>query len=196
MNKLKRKFGKRMKYNYKRTFFAMFLFLLLLSFGVGYSYLTTNLSIDGISNVKSANWDIHFENIHVKDGSVSANTPTISNQTTVSFNTTLDEPSDYYEFTVDVVNDGTLNAKIGSISITPTLTEEQKNYFNYTVTYADGVDIAVGDALNAGESETILVRAEYLKGDDESLYPEDDVEFDFSVNLEYEQGHGETIRTY
>ncbi len=42
MNKLKRKFGKRMKYNYKRTFFGMFLFLLAIVFGIGYAYLTTN----------------------------------------------------------------------------------------------------------------------------------------------------------
>ena len=196
MNKLKRKFGKRMKYNYKRTFFAMFLFLLLLSFFVGYSYLTTNLSIDGVSNVKSARWDVHFENVQVKEGSVSAATPTISNQTTASFNATLEEPGDFYEFTLDVVNDGTLDAKIGNINITPILTEEQKEYFSYTVTYVDGIEIAYGDALNVGATETILIRVEYKQNDDNSLYPDEDVEFDFSVNLDYEQGHGETVRTY
>ena len=86
MNKLKRKFGKRMKYNYKRTFFGMFLFLLFISFGVGYAYLTTSLSIDGTSNVSSARWNIHFANIDINEDSVTPTTgATITNPTTINF---------------------------------------------------------------------------------------------------------------
>ncbi len=198
MSKLKRKFGKRMKYNYKRTFFALFLFLILLGVGVGFSYLTTNLSIDGTSNVRSARWDIHFNNIQVKTGSVTATSnPTISNNTTVNFATTLEEPGDFYEFTVDVVNAGTLNAKLDSISITPNLTNAQKKYFKYDVSYADGdLPILANDALGAGETEKIKVRFEYLVNGDASLYPDEDVSFELSVSMDYSQGAGNAVRNY
>ena len=133
MNKLKRKFGKRMKYNYKRTFFGMFVFLFFAIFGVGYAYLTTNLSIDGTSSIKGSKWDVHFENVQVKEGSVETEEPVISDDTTVSFNATLENPGDFYEFTVDVVNEGTLDARISSVEVLPVLTEEEKEYFNYEV---------------------------------------------------------------
>ncbi len=179
MSKLKRKFGKRLKYNYKRTFFVLFLFLLLGGFGLVYSYLTTNLSIDGTSNVKGARWDVHFANVQVSSGSVEAETPVISNQTTVNFSATLANPGDFYEFTIDLVNSGTLNAKIDEINITPVLTAEQQEYFSYTVTYADGVPVQPNDALNAGVTEKIKVQFRYLYRSDSTLYPEDDANFNF-----------------
>ena len=158
MNKLKRKFGKRMKYNYKRTFFGMFLFLLFISFGVGYAYLTTSLSIDGTSNVSSARWNIHFANIDINEDSVTPTTgATITNPTTINFSLVLSEPGDFYEFTVDIVNEGTLNARISDFSFLPELTAEQQEYYEYIVKYASGSDIAVGDGLKAGTSEKIIV---------------------------------------
>ena len=191
MNKLKRKFGKRMKYNYKRTFFGMFLFLLFISFGVGYAYLTTSLSIDGTSNVSSARWNIHFANIDINEDSVTPTTgATITNPTTINFSLVLAEPGDFYEFTVDIVNEGTLNARISDFSFLPELTAEQQEYYEYTVKYASGSDIAVGDGLKAGTSEKIKVRFEYKVLDDESLYPENDIELDPEINIEYEQGDG------
>ena len=44
--------------------------LLILSMGIGYAYLTTTLSIDGISDIDSASWDVHWANVQVKSGSV------------------------------------------------------------------------------------------------------------------------------
>lgn len=189
MNKLRRKFGKRMKYNYKRTFFGLFIFLLLLSLGIGYSYLTTSLSIDGISNVSSAKWDIHFENVEVDAGSVEADTPEITNDTTVSFNAVLENPGDKYEFTVDVVNEGTLDALLDDFSIAPRLTDEQKGYYEYTVSYYDGSEIAKNDSLNAGERKKLLIVFKYK--DDENNEPlQSDQDFPCTVDLIYKQGSG------
>ena len=197
MSKLRRKFGKRMKYNYKRTFFALFLFLIVLGFGVGYAYLSTNLSIDGTSHVKSAKWDVHFENVQISDESVPATQePTISNDTTVNFGVTLSSPGDVYEFTADLVNEGTLNAKLGSIEILPVLTTEQQNYFNYTVTYSGDSAINENDALDAGSTETIKVRVEYLEQENADVYPSEDDNIEFSVTMNYEQGKGNDILKY
>ena len=187
MNKLKRKFGKRMKYNYRRTFLGMFLFLLFVSFGVGYAYLTTNLSIDGISNLKGSKWDVHFDNINVTEGSVETEDPVISDDTTVSFNATLENPGDFYEFNIDVVNEGTLDARISSVEVLPVLTEEEKEYFNYEVDYTTDLDVTEDDLLLAGRTRTIKITFEYLENDDENNYPDTDKEFEFKLDLDYEQ---------
>ncbi len=179
MSKLKRKFGKRMKYNYKRTFFVLFLFLLLGSFGLVYSYLTTNLSIDGTSNVKSARWDVHFENIQVKDGSVAAETPIISNQTTINFSAVLENPGDFYEFTVDLVNAGTLDSQIGNINTSPQLTEEQSRYLYYRIYPTDGWSTSY---LYSGETHKLRVIVEYLETSPE-YYPTEDENINFTITL-------------
>ena len=61
-------------YNYynKKKFIYSILLILLLAIGIGYAYLTSNLSISGNTQVTTNTWNIHFENIQVKDGSVTA----------------------------------------------------------------------------------------------------------------------------
>ena len=182
------------RYNHKTNSMVLFLFVFILLFGVGFAYLNTTLSIEGVANVENSSWDIHFENVQISNGSIEATTPpTITDDTSVSFGVVLEKPGDYYEFTVDVVNDGTFDAKIDSISILPTLTIEQANYLAYVVTYEDGAPIQQNDALNSGSSETLLIHLEYLENDDTSLYPEEDQDFDFSVSIDYIQGTGNTI---
>ena len=63
-------------YNYynKRKFTISVFLIILLAIGIGYAYLTSNLSISGNTNVSTNTWNIHFENITVKDGSVTATT--------------------------------------------------------------------------------------------------------------------------
>ena len=82
----------------------VFLILLILCLGIGYAYINSDLNINGTAQVNSANWDVHWANVQVKTGSVSADSPTISNQTTVNYSVVLNTPGDYYEFTVDAVN--------------------------------------------------------------------------------------------
>ncbi len=187
MNKLRKKFGKRTKYNYKRTFFGLFLFLLVLGIGIVYATLTTNLSINGTSHVKSSRWDVHFENVQITAESVIATVePTIVDDTTVNFGVTFEKPGDVYEFTIDIVNDGSLDAIINGINISPKLTIDQQNYFSYVVEYNDGYQIQPGDLLNVGDTQKIKIRFEYLETDDD-LYPLEDDYFDFSITVECAQ---------
>lgn len=194
--KVWKKIKKHLRFNHKQTFIYLFFFLLFSSLGLGYALISTTLEIDGTANVQDSVWDIHLDNIHILEGSVTATTaPTISDNTTVSFAATLENPGDYYRFTVDVVNAGTMNAMIDSITILPTLTADESNYFSYTVTYDDGVEIGYEDALDAGTSETLLVTFQYLTQSDTSLYPTEDKNFNFSVSLNYIQGYGNRVRS-
>ena len=184
--------GRRHKrYRLSNTFFLI-IALVIFGMGIGYAAISTTLTIDGTSDIDSASWDVHFNNIRVTSGSVSATTPAISNNTSVSFSANLANPGDFYEFKIDVVNAGTLDAKLDGITILPNLTLQQTKYFYYTVTYEDGTSVDENDSLAAGVTETLLIHCEYLTQTDASLYPTDDMNFDFSVSMTYVQGHGYT----
>ena len=188
------KFKRRFRYNKKRVFIYLFFIMLLSTLTLGYSLLTTTLEIEGVGKISKAVWNIHFANIQTTQGSVTpVQAPTISNDTNIAFSVKLAEPTNFYEFTADIVNEGTIDAKINSFTILPVLTEAQKKYFNYTVTYSDGTEIKVNDALNANTTEKIKVRFEYLEQTDTSLYPTEDQEFSLQVGIDYVQGKGNEV---
>ncbi|MBR7042276.1 MAG: hypothetical protein IKI04_02120, partial [Bacilli bacterium] len=140
-----------MKKGKKRLNYLLVIILLLL-ISVGYAILSTNLNIVGSSQISAPTWDIHWENVSVKSGSVSASTPTIdTNKTTVNYSVTLTIPGDYYEFTVDAVNAGTIDGMISVVSnkLNGTEITTLPNYLEYKVSYEDGIDIAPNHLLSA-----------------------------------------------
>ena len=166
------------------------LLFILFSMGVGYAALSTTLSINGTSDIDSSNWNIYFDNVQVTSGSVSATSPVITNNTTVTFSANLANPGDFYEFTVDVINGGTLNAEINSVEILPVLTPEQLEFFDYDVSYINDAPIEAGDILAESQTEIIKVRFGYKENSDVSLYPTDDTTFDYSISINYIQKPG------
>ena len=159
--------------------------ILLFAISIGYASISTELKINGTAMVKATSWNVYFTNVQPTNGSVSvqaANAPATSGTTTTELNyaVTLEKPGDYYEFTVDVKNGGSIDAKIaennGVIKAIKTgtneneivdLTEEQAKLINYTVTYADDSEIKPGDKLakngtaNNADTKTLKVRIEY-----------------------------------
>ena len=127
----------------------MLAMLLLLIIGVGYASLKINISIDGTTTIKNNNFVIKLANIVTKEGSViPTNSPTIgADAMSINFDVTLSNPGEYYEFNVDVVNRGTLNAEIENYTITE-LTEQQLKYLTFEVKYSDGSEIKKGDVLS------------------------------------------------
>ena len=110
----------------------------VLTLTVVYAALSTTLNINGNAEVSSASWDIHLANVQLNSSSATTGVPTITNSTTASFSTTLSKPGDFYEFTIDVVNEGSIDAMIDSVTKTPSLTDTQKKYLNYIVEYQNG----------------------------------------------------------
>lgn len=154
MKKIRRKVNKPLLY---------FVFFVFASVTVGYAALSTTLSITGKGTLSKNSWDIHFENLVIVDNGASVVTtaPTIdSTKTKVSFNITLSKPGDAYEFTVDAVNKGTIDAMLSGFSAT-SLTADQQKYLTYTVTYGDGATISTKDYLKKGTSETIRVKVRF-----------------------------------
>ena len=186
----------------KRKVLAIAMIALLL-ISVGYAALETNLRINGTANIAATSWNVYFTNIQTTNGSVTPSVaPSVSgtNTTSLNYTITLNKPGDFYEFTVDVVNGGTINAKIADNGISNTaLTQTQDTYVNYTVTYADGTAIAAGDKLAkagttvnsvAQDVKTVKVRVEY----DSTITPEqlnamgeNDITLDLTFAMQYVQ---------
>ena len=155
---------------------------LLLLISIGYAAISTTLTINGTANIAATSWNVHFAGLNVTTGSVSGTNVTTApsipdgstTTTSLTYDVTLEKPGDFYEFTVNVVNGGTIDAKIADNGITKTmkingndLTAAQEKLVTYTVAYSDGTAIADGDKLgksgtaNNGDTKTIRVRVQY-----------------------------------
>ena len=154
----------------KKKVLILSLLILLLCMSIGYADLSSSLKLNAIASVDKMTWDVHLENVVVRSGSVSTNPPTLNNEKTgVTFSVSFKQPNEYYEFYIDVVNKGTIDAQVDSFFKT-TLTAEQAKFIDYKITYKDETEIKKNDILSAGEKETLKVLV-YIKDLHESLYP-------------------------
>ena len=183
-----------MKSRKKQTIIlSVIVFILLL--GLGYAYLNSNLSINGTTNITSSSWNVYWNNVQIKTGSVTdVTTPATiqSGNTLVVFNVNLKEPGDYYEFTVDAVNSGSIDAMIGDLTqgvyasngTTPRTLPE---YLEYTVTYEDGIPIAQNHLLAHNTTETYKVRVYFKEDINANQLPSTDDSIVFKFGVEYVQ---------
>ena len=178
-----------MRKNSKENIYVILILIILFGVSVGYAILTKTLNVTGSSEVKQNTWDIHFENIQIKKGSVTATKePTIENSnTSVNFSFMLDLPGDYYEFTVDAVNSGTIDAMIESITKTPELTTDQAKYLNYIIEYQNGEQISSKQLVEKDSFVRIKVRVEYRTDILESDMPTTMQYLDLGFTLNYVQ---------
>ena len=174
------------KFNKKRNIYITIAIVTILLIGLGYAFLTSNLNIIGNTNINKNTWGVEFENVQVTSGSVEATTPQISNKTTVNYTVTLDKPGDYYEFTVDASNKGSIDAMIDSVSNTG-LTTEQKKYLTYNATYTSGKEISKKQELKAGSKEKIQVRVEFKKDITAEDLPSENQQLNLTFTIEYVQ---------
>ena len=162
--------------------------LLLLTITVGYAALSTTLNINGTSKINNATWDVHFANLTVTEGSVSATkAATIDSATEIDYNVELIKPGDFYEFTVDVTNTGTIDAKLGAAPILSGVSAEQDVYTNYTVTYSDDTAINANDKLAAGATKKLKVRVEFDRNITNSQLPTEAQTLDLKFAMNYVQ---------
>ncbi|MBE6158192.1 MAG: hypothetical protein E7160_05340 [Firmicutes bacterium] len=191
----------------KKQIYIALLFVVALAIGVGYAFLNSTLNITGNTTIKGNTWDVHFENFYTTSGSVTATSAGIdTNKTAVNYTVTLQKPGDFYEFTVDAINKGTIDAMIGSVSNTG-LTAEQQKYISYTVEYvgnyynANNKTIAQYHKLPVLDPEygfawyntPIKVRVEYKKDLTASDLPTTDQTLNLTFSVQYVQADGSAI---
>lgn len=177
--------------------------IVLLGIGIGYAFLTTNLTIQGIADVDSNTWSVYFDNVQVTTGSVTGDQvtqePTIdTNKTTINYHVRLKEPGDFYEFTVDAKNDGSIDAMIDTVVSTldgSNLTELPA-YLNYNVTYSNGTQIQKNHLLSAGSTLTYKVRVEYRTDIDASALPSTAQSLNFVFSVNYVQADENAVSAF
>ena len=175
----------------KKVIGFVVLLLLVLSITVGYSYLSASLNINGTSTIKTASWDVHFNNIKTTTGSVVPTAaPAIdASGLNITYEVELETPGDYYEFTVDVVNGGTVDAKLSALPTLTGVSTAQDVYTNYTFTHGDGTAITTlaNETLAAGATKTYKVRVEFDSNISAGQLPTTAQNLTLTVDMNYEQ---------
>ena len=169
--------------NYKKKKYGLLIIVMLLFISVGYALINTTLKMNGSSKIKHAKWDIYFDNITNESGVRSSETKIDDKKTTVSFDIDLKKPGDFYEFNVDTVNDGTLDAIIDSTELTG-LSNNTKEIIDYTVTYNDGTSVNKCDTLNVGDRKKLLVKVKYFDNvkEEDLLVNNENLKLKFKIN--------------
>ena len=171
--------------------------LLITVIGVGYAALGANLKINGVADIPASTWDVHFKtgSIAVTSGSVTGTNvttaATITNATQVDYSVKLALPGDFYEFTVTAENTGSIDAMIDSVvskrGETVITTGTLPSYIDYSVTYADGIEIQPKHRLSKNTEETYKVRIEFKKDIEASELPQTTETLDLNFQINYVQ---------
>ena len=183
-----------MKKRYKN--YLLLFFVLTLSFSFGYAYLNSSLYINGTSIISANVWEVGLDNLNVTAGSVAAiEEPTVNN-TETAFSVKLTNQDDFYEFTVDVVNNGDVDAKLGNLVETTGLTSEQEQYFDYTLSYQNNEPIQVNQLVKKDEFVRLKSKVEYKEEVNITSVPESakTLNLGFKLNYNLDDGTGIEVK--
>lgn len=116
---------------------------------IGYAIIQNTFGFVGNVKVAAGYLDFYFDNLVIANGSKEATIPAEidkNDRTKISFELNFDHPDDFYQFSVDIVNDKKIDAMITNINISG-IPEELKKYFNYHFCYFDGQEIEANDFI-------------------------------------------------
>lgn len=140
---------------------------------VGYAAFAQTLTITGSASIDS-NWSVHYDTsrttgtgiVDVTMGTGGSEYPTgsitFSDQYNAVLTATLNNPGDKVVFTLTIVNDGTINATLG----TPVISTSDEGASVDNLVYTHGnitftVTSPVSSSLTAGNNTTMTVTAEF-----------------------------------
>ncbi len=167
---------------------------------VAFATLSTTLSVNGTSYLDAAKWGIKFENLSEP---VSIGTATTTGTAKIEesksaeitgINVSLSTPGDKVTYTVDLVNEGDINAKIDKIEKTA-LTEEQQKYLTFKVTDKDYNEVQEGDILSSGETKKLIITVEFIKDLTKEDLPTNVSTITLSYKLNFVQTEDDIIPT-
>ena len=185
------------------------LFMLIAGLTVAFAALSTTLNINGTAYLDAAKWGIRFENLSSPTRVGKATTTGTARieeakaASVTGMNVGLSIPGDKIVYTVDLVNKGTINAKIDNIEKT-VLTREQQRYLTFKVTDKDGYEIKQGDILEKGETKKITITIEFIKDLTKEDLPKQTSTISLSYKLNFVQtddkatsgSQGNNFKTY
>ena len=183
----------------RRTKALVIVVLLIVVAGltVAFAALSTTLNINGTAYLDAAKWGIRFENLSspTKIGSATTTGTAKIEETKAAeitgINVSLMAPGDKVTYTVDLVNKGTINAKIDNIEKT-VLTSEQQRYLTFKVTDKSGNEVSKYDILSAGETRKLTITIEFIKDLTKEDLPKQTSTISLSYKLNFVQTDDKT----
>ena len=151
---------RRLKLNKKLR--RAFVFFVVLSLGIGFAYIQSDLNINTLLTAIKGKWDLDITNITPDENSTATNENISYDSNKMKFNLTvpLNSLDDYYSFSFDIENNGNIEAKLNEF-VTSGLTDEEKEYIDFTVTYMDSVNPSIDDGIEPGFKESIVVTVKF-----------------------------------
>lgn len=122
-------------------------------------------------------WNINITNLKVKEGSKKGTISLKDNK--ISLDLTLKEEKEFYEFSFDIENNGTLDAILDEYILD---VDNKKNILTYDISYINNKPISKGDVLNNKSTQTIKVRIDYPK-QEKKVY--DELNIKIALSLKY-----------
>lgn len=181
------------------------LLILLLGIGIGFAALATTLKINGTAHINKNIWSVYWTNPQVVTGSVSSTLPTITEDegeeenTKATWRVTLRNPEDYYEFTIDAINDGSIDAMVTDVSLSANNGDDLPDYIEYSITYLDGRPVLKNQKLGYGLKETYLVDVHYdinkMTAAEINSIPDEGIEYEFKLEVTYGMASEEVIKS-
>lgn len=150
--------------------------LSVVGISVGFAAMSSNLNVNGQSEVVPASWKIKFKDIStptITGNAEVVTAPQIESDTHIgNYDIKLSMPGDSVTYTFKVINDGTIDAELSNYTFnTPTITGTGDsaasdasivaNNLIYTLTYDDGTTIQTNDELLKNEYKTLKLTVSY-----------------------------------
>lgn len=197
--------------NKRRVIAVVAVLLLIFAVTIGYAVLSASVGVIGASKISGETWDLHFTNYHQTANSTvtpaSGKAPEISgnNTTSVSYEVEFAQPGDVYEFTLDVVNAGSIDAMIDDFQTKIKIDDDTEEiltssnmpaYLEYTVTYSDGIALAANQKLAADSTKPdhLLVHVEFKKNiSNEQFLAAKGKSIKFTFELNYIQANSNAV---
>ncbi len=165
----------------KKNIMIVALLIAVVFMSVGYALLSTKLDVQGTSTIVDPVWDVGIISIseNSTEGYANSLNSTVINKFSAKFNVELQMPNDKVTYTINVKNEGTIDAKLNSISIMP------ENYNEGFIKY-EIEGIKAGEVLSVGESKTFTLSVMY-NSDATGQPQEEDLTKEISLILDYIQ---------
>ncbi len=167
------------------------LIVAVLGLTIAFAALSQTLTINGRASMGSSQWDVHFENLsnaNITGDATEVSKPQITDGgiTVNNMNVSLVKPKDKVEYTVEIVNDGSITAKVEKIQMTE-LTEEQSKYLEFYANYSDGRSVSESDILEPNQREVVKIVIGFKEDLTAEDLPKETTTIDLSLTIDYVQ---------
>ena len=181
-----------MKNKQSKKYLIVVLIIALLAITLGYSLFLSELSITGTATA-SGSWDVHFKNVTKDFTEDDDNYATLKDSNkTLDVAVKLEYPGDSKTITVNIANDGELDAKLTAFTInakdgTPTTIDPEGDVYTSGAIKMTLDSLTTGTTIAAGGSQTYTMKFEWPSDYDDAETVNDVVTFE--IAFDYQQAN-------